>query len=181
MAPAGQTWPVGLTFERVVGVDTRAIVTFLCGSDWPFHGVRRLSVAEAEAISLSNATTDSYWIRDAGVVVGLVRLLDLDDVEDGSPLFDLRIAGGHRGRGLGTAAVKWLSDHLFGEFPVLHRIEANTRSDNAAMISILDRIGYHLEGVLREAWKGENGSRYDTMVYGLLRREWWGNTSGESH
>ena len=73
----------------------------------------RLSVEEAEAISVSNAHTDSYWIRDDGTAVGLVRLLDLDHVDDGSPLFDLRISGEHRGRGLGTAAVKWLSDHLF--------------------------------------------------------------------
>jgi RimJ/RimL family protein N-acetyltransferase len=164
---------VGLTFERVAGVDAGAIVAFLRGSDWPFHRVRRLSVAEAEAMVVSNATTDSFWIRDAGVAVGVVRLLDLDDVDDGSPLFDLRIAEEHRGRGVGTAAVKWLSEHLFLEFPVLHRIEATTRSDNAAMMSILERSGYHLEGVLREAWKDEKGSRYDTMVYGLLRREWW--------
>lgn len=161
-----------MTFERVAGVDAGAIVAFLRGSDWPFHRVRRLSVAEAEAIVISNATTDSFWIRDAGVAVGLVRLLDLDDVDDGSPLFDLRIVQEHRGRGLGTAAVKWLSEYLFIEFPLLHRIEATTRSDNAAMISILERSGYHLEGVLRESWKGENGSRHDTMVYGLLRREW---------
>jgi RimJ/RimL family protein N-acetyltransferase len=163
-----------LTFERVSADEGAAIVAFLRGSDWPFHRVPRLSVEEAEAISVSNAQTDSFWIRDAGTAVGLVRLLDLDDVDDGSPLFDLRIADEHRGRGLGTAAVKWLSDHLFGEYTVLHRIEATTRSDNAAMITTLDRCGYHLEGVLREAWKSAEGTRYDTMVFGLLRREWRG-------
>ena len=165
---------MGLTFERVSTAEGAAIVAFLCSSDWPFHRVPRLSVDEAEAISVSNAQTDSFWIRDAGITVGLMRLLDLDDVDDGSPLFDLRIASEHRGRGLGTAAVKWLSDHLFGEYAVLHRIEATTRSDNAAMITTLDRCGYHLEGVLREAWKSPDGTHYDTMVFGLLRREWRG-------
>jgi len=163
-----------LTFERVSTAETSAIVAFLSGSDWPFHGAARLSVAEAAAISLSNAETRSFWIRDDGTVVGLVRLLDLDDVDDGSPLFDLRIASGYRGQGFGTAAAKWLSDYLFVEYPVLHRIEATTRSDNAAMIAILDRCGYHHEGLLREAWKGRDGSRHDTMLYGLLRREWSG-------
>ena len=67
-----------------------------------------------------------------------------------------------------------MSDYLFVEYPVLHRIEATTRSDNAAMIAILERCGYHREGVLREAWKGRDGSRHDTMIYGLLRREWSG-------
>jgi RimJ/RimL family protein N-acetyltransferase len=165
---------VGLTFERVSAAEGDAIVAFLCSNDWPFHRVPQLSVDEAEAISVSNAQTDSFWIRDAGTAVGLLRLLDLDDIDYGSPLFDLRISGGHRGRGLGTAAVKWLSGHLFGEYAVLHRIEATTRSDNAPMIRTLDRCGYHLEGVLREAWKSSDGTRHDTMVFGLLRREWLG-------
>ena len=107
-------------------------------------------------------------------VVGLVRLLDLDDVDDGSPLFDLRIGSAHRGQGFGTAAVTWLSDYLFAEFPVLHRIEATTRGDNAAMIAVLEGCGYRHEGRLREAWKSRDGSRHDTMLYALLRREWSG-------
>ena len=62
-----------------------AIVAFLTGSDWPFHGATRLSVTEAQAINISNDETRSFWIRDTGTVVGLVRLLDLDDVDEGSP------------------------------------------------------------------------------------------------
>ena len=168
---------MGLTFERVVAADADTVVAFLCGSEWPFHRVRRLSVAEAEAVTVTDATTDSFWMREAGVTVGLVRLLDLDDVDDGSPLFDLRIATEHRGRGVGTAAVRWLSDHLFSEFPLLHRIEATTRRDNAAMISVLHRAGYLHEGVLRESWGDQHGERHDTMVYGLLRREWRAQSS----
>ncbi len=131
--------------------------------------------AEAEAISISDAATRSFWVVDNRTVVGLVRLLDLDDVDDGSPMFDLRIASGHRGQGHGTAAVTWLSGYLFGEYPVLHRIEATTRNDNAAMIAVLNRCGYQQEGLLREAWKSRDGSRHDTRVYGLLRREWSGD------
>lgn len=163
---------MGLTFDRVRTAEAGAVVAFLCGNEWPFHGADRLSVADAEAISFSNAKIRAFWIRDAGTVVGLVRLLDLDDVEDGSPVFDLRIASEHRGQGHGTAAVTWLSGYLFVEYPVLHRIEAATRSDNAAMISVLKRCGYRHEGVLREAWKSRDGSRHDTMIYGLLRSEW---------
>lgn len=163
---------MGLTFDRVSTAEIEAVVVFLSGSDWPFHSAPRLSVAEAGAISIANAETRSFWIRDAGSVVGLVRLLDLDDIEDGSPLFDLRIASAHRGQGHGTAAVEWLSDYLFVEFPMLHRIEANTRNDNTAMRTVLERCGYRHEGLLREAWKSRDGSRHDTLLYGLLRREW---------
>jgi RimJ/RimL family protein N-acetyltransferase len=161
-----------LTFERVSPDQASVVAAFLCGEEWPFHGTARLSAAEAELISVSGADTRAFWIHDAGNAVGLVRLLDLDDVDDGSPLFDLRIASGHRGRGVGTAAVTWLSDYLFVEFPALHRVEATTRGDNAAMIAVLERCGYRHEGVLREAWKSSDGSYHDTMIYGLLRHEW---------
>lgn len=167
---------MGLTFPRVAESEASAVAEFLMGSDWPFHGAATLSRADAQAISFSNDETRSFWINETGTVVGLVRLLDLGDLDDGSPLFDLRIASEYRGRGFGTAAVRWLSEHLFLEFPELHRIEATTRSDNAGMIATFHRCGYRQEGRFLEAWKSRDGSRHDTLAYALLRREWATNT-----
>ncbi len=53
------TSSVGLTFERVSTAEAKAIAAFLIGSDWPFHAAARLSVAEAEAISIANTDTRS--------------------------------------------------------------------------------------------------------------------------
>ena len=72
-----QTPSVSLTFERVAENETDAVVAFLWGSEWPFHGVPRLSAAEAAAVSISNADTASFWMREDAAAVGLVRLLDL--------------------------------------------------------------------------------------------------------
>jgi RimJ/RimL family protein N-acetyltransferase len=163
---------MGVTFERV-GDDQRAeVVEFLRAHEWPFHGRSTLSLDDARAIELASDDTESFAIWDFGEIVGLVRLFDLDDMLNGSPLFDLRVALEHRGRGLGTAAVSWLSKHLFDAHPELHRIEATTRGDNVAMMTVLERCGYRREGVLREAWRSENGERHHTMVYGLLRSDW---------
>jgi hypothetical protein len=105
---------VAVSFRRVVIPDDEvAAVEFLCGNEWPFHARPRLSAVDASAIELVTADVDSYWATDAGQLVGLVRLLDLGDVVDGSPLFDLRIAEPWRGRDLGTQAVTWLTAHLF--------------------------------------------------------------------
>ena len=161
------------TFRRVVvpgDIDT--VVAFLSANEWPFHGRSTLSLDEAATVTMSGAGIESYWIVDDDAVVGLVRLLDLDDVADGSPLFDLRIGVRHRGRGLGTLAVRWLTTHLFERYELLHRIEATTRDDNVAMRSVLERCGYRIEGELREAWRNDDGSRSNTIVYGLLRPEW---------
>lgn len=160
-------------FRRLsLPADTDALVELLCGNDWPFHGTPRLVPGDLENIELLTSDVDSYWIVEAGSRVGLIRLLDLGDVQHGSPLFDIRIATSHRGRGLGTLAVGWLTDHLFERFEVLHRIEATTRVDNTAMRRALERCGYRLEGQLREAWLGADGSRTDTMIYGIVRTEW---------
>jgi len=159
-------------FRRVAPRDADAVVSFLCAHAWPFHGQRHLSPDEAATIPIFDADGESHWVLDGDVTVGLIRLFDLDDLGEGSPLFDLRIGTEHRRRGLGTAAVNWLSTHLFSEHPNLHRLEATTRSDNLAMRTVLDHCGFRCEGVLREAWKNHDGSRNDCCIYGLLRREW---------
>jgi RimJ/RimL family protein N-acetyltransferase len=163
---------VTTTFRRVdIPAEHLLAVEFLCSNEWPFHARRRLSPDEASAIELISGDVDSHWVIVAGQVAGLVRLLDLGDVVDGSPLFDLRIAESFRGRGLGTVAVTWLTTHLFERFTALHRIEATTRTDNAAMQRVLAHCGYRVEGRLLEAWRNDDGSRADTVIYGVLRSD----------
>lgn len=163
-----------VSFRRVsLPTDADAVAQLLCGSRWPFHGRSQMSTSDAAALDLLTDDVDSQWILDGGRPVGLIRLLDLGDVDDGgSPLFDIRIAEPDRHRGIGSIAVAWLTDHLFGRYVGLHRIEAATRPDNDAMRRVLDRCGYQLEGRLRESWPNEDGSRTDTMIYGIVRTEW---------
>jgi RimJ/RimL family protein N-acetyltransferase len=145
---------------------------FLCAHEWPYHGRSRLRPEDIAAMELGEPDAATFWIDDGGEHVGVVRLFDLADLDDGSPMFDLRLAPAHRGRGLGTASVRWLTGHLFTTYPTVHRIEATTRIDNAAMRAVFERCGYQLEGRLRETWPDATGARHDTMVYGILRREW---------
>lgn len=152
--------------------DEAAVIDFLVGSDWPFHSVSRLSPEDAARVQVAADEVSSFWIREDGAAIGLIRLMDLTDLDDGSPLFDLRIAEGHRGRGLGRRAVEWLTDHLFTTCPPLHRIEATTRHDNIAMQAVFDRCGYRLEGRLVEAWRNADGTRSDALAYAILRTEY---------
>lgn len=169
-----------VAFNQVhLPADDAVVVEFLTGHEWPFHSRARLSPGDVSEMNIDSDTADSYWITLDGERCGLVRLLDLDDVESGSPVFDLRIAPAQRGRGLGRAAVQWLTAHLFRTYPALHRIEATTRHDNLAMQRVLDRCGYRLEGTLRESWRNQDGSRHATLVYGIVRPEWVPNASSE--
>ena len=164
---------VEATVEPVRWPAQRAeVVQFLSVNRWPFHGVSLLSPGAARDVAVAGDDVASFWLCADRVPVGLIRLLDLDDIHHGSPRFDVRIAEAWRGRGLGTFAVTWLTDHLFETFPSLHRIEATTREDNAAMQIVLGRCGYRLEGRFVEAWPVGDGSFADALSSGILRREW---------
>ncbi|MEJ5913950.1 GNAT family N-acetyltransferase [Pseudokineococcus sp. 1T1Z-3] len=158
--------------------DVDLLTDFLTAAPWPFH-VRSRSTAEDVRRSVdegrwSGATTSSWW-----VLVGVVRagLLRLDDVGDGTPLFDLRVDAGHRGRGVGTAAVRWAAEHLFTREPGLTRVEATTRVDNAAMRRVLGRCGFVQESQWRASWPDDAGGVHDGVGDGLLRTDWLSGTT----
>ncbi|MDO9455190.1 GNAT family N-acetyltransferase [Nocardioides sp.] len=74
------------------------------------------------------------------------------------------------GRGFATeaahAVVQWAFDTLD-----LNRVQAETDTRNAASARVLEKLGFVLEGTLREDCIVE-GDVSDSWVYGLLRREW---------
>lgn len=152
--------------------DASVVVQFLTSSEWPFHGSSLLTAEQAASITMEDDETSSFWVRRGEVPIGLIRAFDLSDLAVGSPLFDLRLAEGERGRGIGPVAVRWLTSHLFTEHAELMRIEATTRHDNIAMQNVFERCGYRQEGRLVEAWVSADGSRFDTLIYAVLRREW---------
>lgn len=152
--------------------DADAATRFLSGEAWPFHGRAELTSEEAADVALDGHDVETFWIVEDGARVGLVRLLDLDDIGEGAPQFDLRLTAAHRGRGLGAQATRWIADRLFTVHPVLHRIEAATRADNTAMQRALRAAGFVHEGRLRASWSDGTGAWHDTLVYGILRSDW---------
>ncbi len=152
-----------MEFSPVTDLDE--LVGFLTAEDWPFHLNPKPNPSE---VRLSDET---YWITENGAKLGLVRLLDLEDIDDGgSPLFDLRVTAGARGRGVGEAAVRWLTTHIFTNYAT-NRIEGTTREDNHAMRRVFDKTGYVQEAHYREAWPAQDRV-YDSVGYAILRRDW---------
>jgi ribosomal-protein-serine acetyltransferase len=76
----------------------------------------------------------------------------------------------HEGRGLVTRTVTALLDHAFGPLG-LHRMGLRAVADNARSRAVAERLGFTLEGVLREVAAFPDGRR-DLAVYGMLAREW---------
>lgn len=161
------------TFERIsFPEDTACWVDFLLSENWPFHaGHPHQSDKEKLMLAHAHNTPEEeyFWIvSPAHEKVGYFKLFDLDDIGDGHPLFDLRIASAHRGKGIGEIAVNWLSDYLFESWPELKYIQGTTRDDNIAMRKVFLRCRYVKEGHIRKGWD----DHHDTILYGLLREDW---------
>ncbi len=172
-----------MTFEPVsLLLDKDRLVRFLTSEEWPFHVNNRLNsdkvlgmIAEG---TFDGSNHETFWILDEiKNEIGFIRLFDLDDIDDGYPLFDLRIRAEYRGRGLGKAAVQWLTKYLFEKHPQLERIVGTTRSDNLAMRRIFRTSGYVKEGHFRKDWSSSNGECFDTVKYGILREDWVSGTT----
>jgi RimJ/RimL family protein N-acetyltransferase len=156
-----------MEFPQVKRSDADALTHFLTAEEWPYHVVPKIDPDDVRARLASGAYDDAFWVVDGATEIGLVRLFDLDD---GTPLFDLRVASTARGRGAGTAAVRWLTRHVFTNYDT-NRIEGTTRADNHAMRRVFDRCGYVKESHYRDAWPAGD-LVHDSVGYAILRRDW---------
>jgi RimJ/RimL family protein N-acetyltransferase len=74
------------------------------------------------------------------------------------------------GHGYATEAAHALLQWAFDTLD-LNRVQAEADTRNAASARVLEKLGFVLEGTLREDCV-VNGDVSDSWVYGLIRREW---------
>ena len=163
-----------LTPRQVVPADAPQLITWLCASRWPYHvdtqptpdSVRR----RIEGGAWWGDSSRAFWLEAPGVQdpVGLVALQELDDP---TPIFDLRIAETERWRGWGGKALRWLARYTFTETDKL-RLEAHTRADNLGMRRALTRADFVQEAHHRLAWPDAEGAWHDATTYAVLRGDW---------
>ena len=160
------------------GADRDALVSFLTGHRWPFHVVtepRREDVAAAiERGRYNDEDNAAFWVVTPGR--GRLGLVVLEDLTDETPVFDLRLAREHRGRGHGVPVLRALTDHVFSTRDV-GRFEGQTREDNIAMRRTFLRAGFVKEAHYRQGWPVEGQQPVASVAYAVLRRDW---ESGET-
>lgn len=86
--------------------------------------------------------------------------------ELGIAIFDRQ----HWGKGYGTAAMRLVLDHAFGELE-LNRVELTTDADNARAIRSYEKCGFLREGLLRD-FRLVEGEPVDCLAMAVLRRDW---------
>ena len=93
-----------------------------------------------------------------------------EDEENQQASFGCAIARPYWGKGLAFEASQRIIDYGFSSLP-LHRIFAETNSENARARSLAERLGMKLEGELRQN-RFFRGRWWNTAIYSILRGEW---------
>ncbi len=79
------------------------------------------------------------------------------------------IASDEVGKGIITRACQVMIDYAFDELE-MNRVEIRCSSENTRSAAIPERLGFKLEGILREA-EVVNGRAHDFCIYGLLAED----------
>ena len=177
MAPEDQAPDTGLTFRTWRSRDVDALCRHANNRNvwkslldrFPHPYTRR----DAERwIELNHATLSAplnFAIELEGEAIGGVGVDRRTDIRSGTGEIGYWVAEPFWGRGIGTAAARFVSDYAFRAFPIV-RLQATVFAENPASARVLEKAGYTLEGRLRQAYTKE-GRTGDLLVYGLLRED----------
>ena len=80
------------------------------------------------------------------------------------------LAPEQRGKGIVSEALGAMLDYGFDHMN-LHSVEAGVTPGNEASTRMLERLGFRLEGHLRESFLTDRGF-VDSLIYSLLRSDW---------
>ena len=106
---------------------------------------------------------------NGGTVIGTCTLLHFEPVHRRCEL-GFALARNRWGRGEASRAVAAVVEFAFSVLD-LHRIEADVDPRNSRSLRLLERLGFHREGLLRERYQ-VNGELQDSAILGLLRSDW---------
>ncbi|WP_224241930.1 GNAT family N-acetyltransferase [Hyalangium gracile] len=130
--------------------------------------LKRLSEASSD-VTDPRARSFRWMVQADGGIVGTVSARDLSRAQ-GRIEVGYMLAEETLGRGIGTRAVGLMLDRLF-TIPELHRVWLATTAENLASQALARKLGFVLEGVLREHCIVQE-RRMDQQIWGLLRPEW---------
>jgi RimJ/RimL family protein N-acetyltransferase len=138
---------------------------------------RRLIESDREALAGRRDLRLGLVQADSGRVVGTLSLYKIDPACRRADL-GYALARSQQGQGLMNEALAAVIGLAFDHRPgtafddlLLNRIEADVDPRNGASCRSLVRLGFRLEGVLRERWQVA-GEISDSAMYGLLRADW---------
>ena len=110
------------------------------------------------------------FLKNTGEHVGNITLHMIDGQNRSAETGILVGEESARGCGCATEAIKLILGHAFMRLN-LNRISAGMVGENVASKRLFEKVGFTLEGTLREAFY-LNGKYHDCYRYGILRKDY---------
>jgi ribosomal-protein-serine acetyltransferase len=136
---------------------------------WATDGYSVESAREYIQRTLNEFASDGRFsasIVQSGKIVGSIGFHNFDKANRSAHI-GYWISRGAEGKGIVTRCCKALIDHLFEDVG-LNRVQINCMVENTRSRAIPERLGFKLEGVLRQA-EYVNGRYGDWAVYAMLK------------
>jgi diamine N-acetyltransferase len=113
---------------------------------------------------------DCVFFDDAGDIVAFGGITSINkEIGKGETYIFTNPKDHHKG--IGTEAMKLLCKYGF-ETVGLNKLYAYTNEDNAASIRLHQKVGYEIEGRLRQEYKDAEGTLKDRIYLGYLRQNY---------
>lgn len=106
--------------------------------------------------------------RADDALIGTCALFGIDETHRRATI-GYALARAHWGHGYAQEALRLALGHAFGAL-ALNRVEADVDPRNVPSCRVLERVGFTLEGLLRERWWVGDDVQ-DSVIYGLLARD----------
>lgn len=131
---------------------------------------RPLTEEGAEAwVGMLSRERYAWVIELEGKLVGSIRLHDVNPADRRASLAIGLLDTDVLGKGVGTEAMRLVAAYAFDAIG-LHRLVVRVLSFNTRAIAAYEKVGFQIEGTLREA-AFISGEYHDDLIMGLLDRD----------
>jgi len=117
-----------------------------------------------------------FLLDDRPEPIGFFHYFDVNP-RNQSAEFGYRVNPRYHHQGIGTEMLRLAISHLFASTD-LNKVYCQSGAFNLPSIRLLEKLGFHRDGMLREHHELD-GVLWDDYLYSLLRREWNPINSGE--
>ena len=140
------------------------------------HITMPMNLTHAELVDFVNSFDNidrfhfGVFLKENGLHIGWLKLL-CDPFNRKGILTTVIGDSAYWGRGIGFEMRSAVIDFMFDVLN-LHKAISMVYSDNPRTHALNTKLGFSLEGILREDETGPSGERRDVHVFGLLVHEW---------
>jgi RimJ/RimL family protein N-acetyltransferase len=119
--------------------------------------------------SSNHTETFVIYLKTTQEPVGRIQFFDFNP-RNRSAEFGYIVNPSFRGRGIGTKMLELGISSIFTQTD-LNKLYCQTAEFNEASVKMLKKLGFHLDGTLREHHELD-GKLYSDYIFSILRKEW---------